>query len=123
MPNTLQDIIKTKLDQKGWSYNDLARRGGISRSTVHHLATSPHLAQIPQHTTLEGLARGLGIPLAPLTRAAAQAAGIPLHPETTPHTTDPDMDILIAAVHQLAPTDRRHVTALVESLLHTHNTT
>ncbi|MGQ5653748.1 helix-turn-helix domain-containing protein, partial [Streptomyces sp. EKR5.2] len=64
MPNTLQELIKSKLDQKGWSYSDVARRGGISRSTVHHLATSARLAQMPQQATLEGLARGLGVPVA-----------------------------------------------------------
>lgn len=122
MPNTLQDMIKSKLDQKGWSYNDVARRGGISRSTVHHLATSARLAQMPQQTTLEGLARGLGIPLVPVKRAAAEAAGVHLYFENAPRITDPEVEILIASVHKLTATDRRHVTALVESLLQAQET-
>ncbi|MFK4149671.1 helix-turn-helix domain-containing protein [Streptomyces sp. NPDC004065] len=117
MTNTLQDMIKRKLDQNGWSYSDVARRGGISRSTVHHLATSPRLAQMPQQTTLEGLAKGLGIPVAPVQRAAARAAGVNLYLEDAPHSTDPEVEILIASVQQLSPTDRRHVAVLVESLL------
>ncbi|MFI9602835.1 helix-turn-helix domain-containing protein [Streptomyces sp. NPDC004069] len=117
MPNTLQEMIKKKLDQKGWSYSDVARRGGISRSTVHHLATSAQLAQMPQQTTLEGLARGLGVPVAPVLRAAAEAAGIQVYFENAPKNTDPEVDILIASVQKLSPTDRRHVAALVESLL------
>ncbi|WP_445526719.1 helix-turn-helix domain-containing protein [Streptomyces cyslabdanicus] len=117
MPNTLQEMIKKKLDQKGWSYSDVARRGGISRSTVHHLATSAQLAQMPQQTTLEGLARGLGVPAAPVLRAAAEAAGIQVYFENAPKNTDPEVDILIASVQKLSPTDRRHVAALVESLL------
>lgn len=117
MPNTLQEMIKNKLDEKGWSYSDVARRGGISRSTVHHLATSARLAQMPQQTTLEGLARGLGIPVGPVQRAAAEAAGVNLYFENAPEITDPEVEILIASVHKLSPTDRRHVAVLVESLL------
>ncbi|MFJ8008277.1 helix-turn-helix domain-containing protein [Streptomyces fagopyri] len=110
-------MIKRKLDQNGWSYNDVARRGGISRSTVHHLATSVRLAQLPQQTTLEGLAKGLGIPVAPVQRAAAEAAGVNLYFENAPETTDPEVEILIASVHKLTPKDRRHVAVLIESLL------
>ncbi len=117
MPNTLQEMIKNKLDQKGWSYSDVARRGGISRSTVHHLATSARLAQMPQQTTLEGLARGLGVPVAPVQRAAAEAAGVHVYFENAPACADPEVEILIASVHRLSPTDRRHVAVLVESLL------
>ncbi|MEV7243058.1 MULTISPECIES: helix-turn-helix transcriptional regulator [unclassified Streptomyces] len=111
-------MIKHKLDQYGWSYSDVARRGGISRSTVHHLATSERLAQMPQQTTLEGLAKGLGIPVAPVQRAAAEAAGVHLYLEDAPEAADPEVAILIASVHKLSPTDRRHVAVLVESLLH-----
>ncbi|MDF3298676.1 helix-turn-helix domain-containing protein [Streptomyces tropicalis] len=110
-------MIKRRLDQNGWSYNDVARRGGISRSTVHHLATSVRLAQVPQQTTLEGLAKGLGIPVAPVQRAAAEAAGVNLYFEDSPEITDPEVEILIASVHRLSPKDRRHVAVLVESLL------
>ncbi|MFF7140845.1 MULTISPECIES: helix-turn-helix domain-containing protein [Streptomyces] len=117
MPNTLQDIIKSKLEEKGWSYSDVARRGGISRSTIHHLATSARLAQMPQQTTLEGLARGLGIPVAPVQRAAAEAAGVNIYFENASESTDPEVEILVASVHKLSPADRRHVAVLVESLL------
>lgn len=117
VPNTLQEMIKNKLDQKGWSYSDVARRGGISRSTVHHLATSAKLAQMPQQTTLEGLARGLGIPVAPVLRAAAEAAGVNVYFENAPEIADPEVEILIASVQKLSPTARRHVAVLVESLL------
>ncbi|MEU1181372.1 helix-turn-helix transcriptional regulator [Streptomyces sp. NPDC005820] len=117
MPNALQEMIRHKLDQNGWSYNDVARRGGISRSTVHHLATSERLAQMPQRTTLEGLAKGLGIPVVAVKRAAADAAGVHLYFEDAPEITDPEVEILIASVQKLNPKDRRHVAVLVESLL------
>ncbi|MET8212877.1 helix-turn-helix transcriptional regulator, partial [Streptomyces sp. NPDC005373] len=63
MANALQELVKSRLEQQGWSYGDVARRGGIPRSTVHHLATVTHVARMPQQATLEGLARGLELPL------------------------------------------------------------
>ncbi|GHF44105.1 hypothetical protein GCM10010218_26780 [Streptomyces mashuensis] len=121
MANALQQIIRQRLDRQGWSYGDVARRGGIPRSTVHHLATSDRLARMPQPATLEGLARGLDLPLDSVRRAAAEACGIHLYP-TTPEEpagapADPEVDLLIASVQRLSAEDRRHVTALVESLL------
>jgi HEAT repeat protein len=80
---------------------------------VHHLATADRLVRMPQPTTLEGLARGLELPLDTVRRAAAEACGIHLY-EAAP---DPEVDVLIASVQQLSAQDRRHVAALVESLL------
>ncbi|MEV4439187.1 helix-turn-helix transcriptional regulator [Streptomyces sp. NPDC049577] len=124
MANALQQMIRERLDRQGWSYGEAARRGGIPRSTVHHLATAERLARMPQPATLEGLARGLDLPLDALRRAAAEACGIHLYgtpgadagqPGGTPQ--DPEVDLLIASVQRLSAEDRRHVTALVESLL------
>ncbi len=73
---------------------------------------------MPQQATLEGLARGLGVPVAPIHRAAAEAAGVHVYFENAPEIADPEVEILIArSVHKLSPTDRRHVAVLVESLL------
>ncbi|MGW8956007.1 helix-turn-helix domain-containing protein, partial [Streptomyces sp. NPDC055709] len=59
-------------------------------------------------------------PLDSVRRAAAEACGIHLYFEETPGTpADPEVATLIASVQQLSPADRRHVTALVESLLRT----
>jgi transcriptional regulator with XRE-family HTH domain len=101
--NALQQIIRDRLDSERWSYGDVARRGGIPRSTVHHLATADHMARMPQPATLEGLAQGLGLPLQTIRQAAAPG--------------DPEVDVLIASVQRLSSDDRRHVAALVESLL------
>ena len=122
MANALQQIIRDRLDSERWSYGDVARRGGIPRSTVHHLATADHMARMPQPATLEGLAQGLGLPLHTIRQAAAEACGIHLYApaEPAPATDtsgDPEVDVLIASVQRLSAEDRRHVTALVESLL------
>ncbi|MFJ6634096.1 helix-turn-helix domain-containing protein [Streptomyces sp. NPDC091376] len=120
MANALQELVKSRLEQQGWSYGDVARRGDIPRSTVHHLATAERVTRMPQQATLEGLARGLELPLDTVRRAAAEACGIHLYFEETPGTpADPEVATLIASVQQLSPADRRHVTALVESLLRT----
>ncbi|SDM39219.1 helix-turn-helix domain-containing protein, partial [Streptomyces wuyuanensis] len=118
MANALQELVKSRLEQQGWSYGDVARRGGIPRSTVHHLATAERVTRMPQQATLEGLARGLELPLDAVRRAAAEACGIHLYFEETPGTAaDPEVATLIASVQKLTAADRRHVTALVESLL------
>ncbi|MEU9475331.1 helix-turn-helix transcriptional regulator [Streptomyces sp. NPDC048191] len=126
MANALQQLIRERLDGKGWSYGDVARRGGVPRSTVHHLATTDRVVRMPQATTLEGLAKGLQLPLDAVRRAAAEACGIhvygnPAGQDTdgtaAARTTDPEVDLLIASVQQLSSEDRRHVAALVESLL------
>jgi transcriptional regulator with XRE-family HTH domain len=116
--NALQQIIKERLDQRGWSYGDVARRGGIPRSTVHHLATAERLVRMPLPASLEGLSKGLELSLDAVRRAAAEACGIHLYSESpSPVPQDPDVDMLIASVQQLSAEDRKHVAALVESLL------
>ncbi|MEU6243235.1 helix-turn-helix transcriptional regulator [Streptomyces sp. NPDC047024] len=125
MTNALQQLIRERLDREGWSYGDVARRGGVPRSTVHHLATAERVVRMPQATTLEGLSKGLGLPLDTVRRAAAEACGIHVYgatpaeagPDSAGATGDPEVDLLIASVQQLSSDDRRHVAALVESLL------
>ncbi|MFC8434322.1 helix-turn-helix domain-containing protein [Streptomyces sp. NPDC057253] len=119
MANALQQLIRERLDLKGWSYGEVARRGGIPRSTVHHLATTDRVVRMPQSTTLEGLSKGLELPLDTVRRAAAEACGIHVYGTegTTGQPADPEVDLLIASVQRLSADDRRHVAALVESLL------
>lgn len=118
MVNALQELIRRRLEQRGWSYGEVARRGGVPRSTVHHLATTARVTRMPQQSTLEGLSRGLEMPLETVRRAAAEACGIHLYVEDGTGTTpDPEVATLIASVRQLSEADRRHVAALVESLL------
>ena len=92
MANALQQLIRERLDLKGWSYGEVARRGGVPRSTVHHLATTDRVVRMPQSTTLEGLSKGLELPLDTVRRAAAEACGIhvygaPAAQSSTPSAT------------------------------------
>ena len=125
MANALQQLIRERLDRNGWSYGDVARRGSIPRSTVHHLATTERVVRMPQSTTLEGLAKGLELPLDTVRRSAAEACGIHVYgapagedaESAAARSGDPEVDLLIASVQKLSTDDRRHVAALVESLL------
>ena len=125
MSNALQQLMRERLDRQGWSYGEAARRGGIPRSTVHHLATTERLVRMPQPATLEGLARALDLPLDAIRRAAAEACGIHLYASAPVAAdgvraggpSDPEVDVLIASLQKLSVDDRRHVAALVESLL------
>ena len=112
--NTLQQLIRDRMVDRRWSYGDVARRGGLPRSTVHHLATHDRLVRPPHPDTLAGLARGLDVPLDTVRAAAATAAGLVVWPEAV---NAPEVDVLVASLNRLTAEDRRHVQALVDSLL------
>lgn len=111
-PTALQRLIIDRMRERAWSYGAVARRAGMPRSTVHHLASTSSPGRPPRPDTLEALARGLDLPITLVRHSAAQAAG--LHVDTV--TVDPDTAVLIASIEELTPDDRRHVAALIESL-------
>jgi transcriptional regulator with XRE-family HTH domain len=112
--NALQQLIRRQMTDNNWSYGDISRRGGLPRSTVHNLATVEQLTRTPLPATLERLAKGLGLPLDAVRKAAASAAGLEVWRETV---TDPEIEIMVASLNQLTPDERRHVQALIRSLL------
>ncbi len=112
--NPLQRLIRSRMLEMRCSYGDIARRGGLPRSTVHYVATHNHPARLPHPATLERLAVGLDLPVGVLRAAAASAAGLVLGTE---QVGDPEIEVLIASLSQLSPEDRKHVAALVRSLL------
>ncbi|MDR2984897.1 MAG: hypothetical protein LBV34_08650 [Nocardiopsaceae bacterium] len=113
-PDALQRLIVGRMRELERSYGDVARLGKLPRSTVHHLATHRHTGRLPNPVTLERLAAGLDLPLNVVRTAAASAAGLVF--DTVP-ADDPEIEILIASFSRLSPADRRHVTALVRSML------
>ncbi len=117
--NPLQQLIHQRLRERGWSYGQVARRGGLPRSTVYTLATTRNLARPPRPATLDGLARGLGVPVSAIRTAAAESTGLHYYderPVEREHPGDLERDLLIASIDELTAEDRRHVAALVESL-------
>jgi transcriptional regulator with XRE-family HTH domain len=117
--NPLQRLIHQRLRERGWSYGEVARRGGLPRSTVYTLATTRNLARPPRPATLDGLAKGLDVPVSAVRAAAAESTGLHYYDEVPAgrgHAGDPERELLIASIDDLTPEDRRHVAALVESL-------
>jgi transcriptional regulator with XRE-family HTH domain len=117
--NPLQRLIQQRLREQGLSYGDVARRGGLPRSTVYTLATTRNLARPPRPATIDALAKGLDVPVSAVRAAAAESTGLHYYdeaPSGQEHLSDPERELLIASIDELTPEERRHVLALVESL-------
>jgi hypothetical protein len=112
--DALQRLIHERMRELHYSYGDVARLGELPRSTVHHLATHGRSGRLPNPATLERLAAGLDLPLSVVRAAAASAAGFVLDSQAS---DDPEIDVLVASLARLSPADRRHVAALVRSML------
>jgi transcriptional regulator with XRE-family HTH domain len=125
--NPLQRLIQGRLSERGWSYGEVARRGGLPRSTVYTLATTRNLVRPPRPATIDALAKGLEVPVSAVRAAAAESTGMHYYDENDSGTAvgasggsggpgDQERELLIASIDELSPEDRRHVAALVESL-------
>jgi len=117
--NPLQRLIPQRLRERGWSYREVARRGGLPHSTVHTLAATRNLTRPPRPVTIDGLAKGLDVPVSVVRAAAAESTGLHYYDEAPggpQNPGDPERELLIASIDELTPEDRRHVAALVESL-------
>ena len=79
--NPLQALIQQRLREREWSYGDVARRGGVPRSTVYTLAITRNLARPPRPATLDGLAKGLDLPVSAVRAAAAESTGLHYYDE------------------------------------------
>ena len=112
--NALQDLIQTWMRELNRSYGEIARRGGLPRSTVHHLASNNRPVRVPNPRTIERLAVGLEVPEHVVRTAAATAAGFVLDEQPA---DDPDIQVLVASLSRLSAEERRHVSALVRSML------
>ena len=117
--NPLQRLISQRLRERKWSYGEVARRGGLPRSTVYTLATTRNLGRPPRPATIDALAKGLDVPVSAVRAAAAESTGLHYYDEVPAGPQQPadrDRELLIASIDELTPEDRRHVAALVESL-------
>src|ERR1700729_4006622 len=74
--NPLQRLIAARLQERGWSYGEVARRSGLPRSTVYTLATTRNLVRPPRPATINGLAKGLDVPVSAVRTAAAESTGM-----------------------------------------------
>ena len=116
--NPLQRLIRQRMRERGWSYGEVARRGGLPRSTVYTLAMTRNLGRPPRPATIDALATGLDVPVSAVRAAAAESTGLHYYdqPAGPENPGDPERELLIASIDELTPEERRHVAALVESL-------
>jgi transcriptional regulator with XRE-family HTH domain len=119
--NPLQRLIAARLQERGWSYGEVARRSGLPRSTIYTLATTRNLVRPPRPATINGLASGLDVPVSAVRAAAAESTGMHYYDEPRAESGggdpgDQERELLIASIDELSAEDRRHVAALVESL-------
>jgi transcriptional regulator with XRE-family HTH domain len=70
-----REFVQAELDARGWKQSDLARRSGLHRSLISKILNDdrPHLGQMPDDTTIDGIAKGFGIPAERVRQAAARA--------------------------------------------------
>jgi transcriptional regulator with XRE-family HTH domain len=116
--NPLQRLIQQRLRERGWSYGEVAKRGGLPRSTLYTLAMTRNLTRPPRPATIDALAKGLDVPVSAVRAAAAESTGLHYYDDTSgsEQPGDQEKDLLIASIDELTPEDRRHVAALVQSL-------
>src|ERR1700746_2170630 len=74
--NPLQRLIRQRMRERGWSYGEVARRGGLPRSTVYTLAMTQNLGRPPRPATIDALAQGLDVPVSAVRAAAAESTGL-----------------------------------------------
>src|SRR5436305_4987966 len=79
--NPLQRLIQQRLRERGWSYREVARRGGLSHSTIYTLATTRNLGRPPRPETIDALAAGLDVPVSAVRAAAAESTGMHYYDE------------------------------------------
>src|SRR6266700_5744276 len=101
--NPLQRLIQERLRERGWSYGEVARRGGLPRSTVYTLATTRNLVRPPRPATIDALAKGLDVPVSAVRAAAAESTGLHYYDETSSgqrRSGDQERDLLIASIDE-----------------------
>jgi transcriptional regulator with XRE-family HTH domain len=78
--NAWRQIIETRMDERGLSIADLARRAGLSRQTLYSILSNDEdtIRDLPARKTLDALAAALELPADRLLLAAAQAYGVPV---------------------------------------------
>jgi len=98
--NALQRVIANFLaDNPGENYSSIARRGGMSRSTVHSLATVEKRRQTPNPATIESLAKGMRMSAASVRKAAGDAAGYRV--DVPPQLDSEEGRLIVAAFEDL----------------------
>jgi transcriptional regulator with XRE-family HTH domain len=75
---TLQALIRARMDERGWSYADLARRSGdrLTRSRWQQIGTGVRVTNFPEPANLALMADVLEVDVTTVLLAAAQTLGL-----------------------------------------------
>lgn len=114
--NPLAELIAETMQRRGFTYGDIARKGGLPKSTVHKLARTETWVHSPRSDTLDRLAVGLELAPAVVRRAASEAVGLTRHVEY-----DAGVGALIGSIEQLSPDQRAQIAALVDAMTRQNN--
>ncbi len=111
---TLHQLIRTCMEDRGWSYTDLARRSGqaLTRGRWQQLGSGVRQKNFPDPASLQVIAQVLEVDVTTVVLGAAQAVGLDarlegsafayLLPEQTellsPHMRDAILNLIRAAV-------------------------
>lgn len=114
--NDLQALIANYIaDHPGENYSSIARRGGMSRSTVYSAARAEKRQQGLQEHTIQGLAKGMEMRESIVRAAAGSAAGYDV---TVPQEMDSaEGRLIVAAFNDLDEGRKRELARRARFLL------
>lgn len=108
----LADLIREHQDATGDSYNDIAKRSGLSKPKIGQLAQRGPMLHMPRAETLEKLAVGLDLPLHIVQAAALVTAGV-----VAPEISEPDISMLVVRYREL-PDDYKEIVRDMVAMLY-----
>lgn len=75
---TLQQLIRARMDERGWSYGELERRSGhqLTKGRWQQLGTGVRMAGFPEPATIALIADVLEVDVTTVLLAAAQTVGL-----------------------------------------------
>ncbi len=107
---TITAILTAALDERHWSYRDLAERAGLSPATVgFHVLGQKN----PEPTSIRKYARALGLPEQYLLIAAGHATQSRMD---TPPDLQAVFDLLRGVWRSMTPTERQMIWAMARTL-------
>jgi lambda repressor-like predicted transcriptional regulator len=81
---TLRRLIRSRMDERGWSYADLERESGgaLSRGRWQQLGSADAQHKFPHPESLRVIAQVLEVDVTSVVLAAARAVGLPVPAQT-----------------------------------------
>lgn len=112
MGSALAELVTAHCESTGDTLSAIARRGGMSRQTLSALVNRDTGEAWPRHTTLEALAKGLGVSVETVRQVAASTK----YGNGTEHPARPLVTKLLAHAEQLDDTELEVVLATARAL-------